>query len=124
MTGREATLAIMKELEGVDFQPSIYSHAIGHHGHAVGPSLSARDMKLGVRPEEDSVLRPGAHCSIEFSARTAVPEWNGETVLIPMEDDAYLTEKGYVLLQAISDRVVFDPLGSGSTRIYFVLALT
>ena len=96
MTGREATLAIMKELEGVDFQPSIYSHAIGHHGHAVGPSLSARDMKLGVRPVEDSVLRPGAHRSIEFSARTAVPEWNGETVLIPMEDDAYLTEKGYV----------------------------
>ena len=33
---------------------------------------------------------------LEFSARTAVPEWNGETVLIPMEDDAYLTEKGYV----------------------------
>ncbi len=96
MTGREATLAIIKELEGVDFQPSIYSHAIGHHGHAVGPSLSARDMELGVRPEEDSVLRPGAYRSIEFSARTAVPEWNGETVLIPMEDDAYLTEKGYV----------------------------
>ena len=42
------------------------------------------------------MLQPGAHRSIEFSARTAVPEWNGETVLIPMEDDAYLTEKGYV----------------------------
>ena len=96
MTGREATLAIMKKLEGVDFQPSLYSHAIGNHGHALGPSLSARDMKLGVRPETDSVLRPGAYRSIEFSARTAVPEWSGETVLIPMEDDAYLTENGYV----------------------------
>ena len=58
--------------------------------------MAANSLKLGVRPEEDSVLRPGAHRSIEFSARTAVPEWNGETVLIPMEDDAYLTEKGYV----------------------------
>ena len=96
MTGREATTAIMKALEGFDFQPSIYSHAIGHHGHAVGPSLSARDMKLGVKLEEDSVLRDGAYRSIEFSARTAVPEWKGESILIPMEDDAYLTKNGYV----------------------------
>ena len=96
MTGRKATTAIMKKLEGVDFRPSLYSHAIGNHGHALGPSLSARDMKLGVLLATDSVLRPGAYRSIEFSARTAVPEWSGETVLIPMEDDAYLTENGYV----------------------------
>ena len=70
------------------------------------------------------MLRPGAHRSIEFSARTAVPEWNGETVLIPMEDDAYLTEKGYVYFRPYQTEWVFDPLGSGSTRIYFVLALT
>jgi hypothetical protein len=41
------------------------------------------------------VLRPGSYRSIELSATTAVPEWNGETLIVPLEDDAYLTEDGY-----------------------------
>ena len=51
MTGWEATLAIAAKLEGVDFLPSLYSHPIGYHGHALGPNINARDM--------DHVLAPG-----------------------------------------------------------------
>ena len=57
MTGREATIATMALLEGVEFLPSLYSHAIGHHGHALGPSINARNMVLGAEPARDSVLR-------------------------------------------------------------------
>lgn len=105
MTGWEATLAIAKKLEGVDFLPSLYSHAIGYHGHALGPSINARDMDLSsptygysgsTSSEGDSYLRDGAYRSIEFSATTAVPEYDGGTVTIPMEDDAYLTTNGYI----------------------------
>ena len=32
---------------------------------------------------------------MEFSAKSAVPEWKGDSLLIPMEDDAYLTDHGY-----------------------------
>ena len=71
MTGWEATLAIAAELEGVDFSPSLYSHAIGYHGHALGPSINARNMDLSSPPERDSYLRDGAYRSIEFSATTA-----------------------------------------------------
>ncbi len=99
MTGREATTATMAMLEGVDFLPSLYSHAIGYHGHALGPSINARNMVLAAPPARDSVLRPGAYRSIELSATTAIPEWNGETLTIPFEDDAYLTDEGYVLLR-------------------------
>ncbi len=95
MTGWEATLAIAKKLEGVDFLPSLYSHAIGYHGHALGPSINARDMDLSSPPDRDSHLRDGAYRSIEFSATTAVPEYDGGTVTIPMEDDGYLTPDGY-----------------------------
>ena len=104
MTGWEATLAIAKKLEGVDFLPSLYSHAIGYHGHALGPSINARDMDLSsptygysrsTSAERDSLLRDGAYRSVEFSASTTVPEYDGGTVTIPMEDDAYLTTDGY-----------------------------
>jgi len=95
MTGREATLAIAKKLEGVDFLPSLYSHPIGYHGHALGPSINARNMDLSTPPDRDSVLRLGSYRSVEFSATTAVPEYGGGKVTIPMEDDAYLTTDGY-----------------------------
>ena len=96
MTGWEATLAIAKKIEGVDFLPSLYSHPIGYHGHALGPSINARNMDLSTPPGRDSVLRPGAYRSVEFSATTAVPEYGGGTVTIPMEDDAFLATDGYI----------------------------
>jgi Xaa-Pro aminopeptidase len=96
MTGWEATLAIAKKLEGVDFLPSLYSHPIGYHGHALGPSINARNMDTSTLPGRDSILRAGSYRSVEFSATTAVPEYGGGTVTIPMEDDAYLTTDGYI----------------------------
>lgn len=95
MTGWEATLAIAARLEGVDFLPSLYSHPIGYHGHALGPNINARDMDLSSPPERDSYLRDGAYRSIEFSATTAIPDYGGGRVTIPMEDDGYLTANGY-----------------------------
>lgn len=95
MSGWEATLAIAGRLEGVDFLPSLYSHPIGYQGHALGPDINARDMDLSQPPEWDTKLRPGAYRSIEFSATTAVPEYDGGKVTIPMEDGAYLTDQGY-----------------------------
>ena len=95
MSGWEATLAIAAKLEGADFLPSLYSHPIGYHGHALGPSINARDMDLSSPPIRDSYLRDGAYRSIEFSATTVIPEYGGATVTIPMEDDGYLTAKGY-----------------------------
>ena len=95
MTGWEATLEIAGRLEGVEFLPSLYSHPIGYHGHALGPSINARDMDLSSPPQRDSHLREGSYRSVEFSATTAIPEYGGGEVRIPMEDDAYLTEDGY-----------------------------
>ena len=95
MSGWEATLAMAAKLDGVDFLPSLYSHPIGYHGHALGPSINARNMDLSSPPTRDSYLRDGAYRSIEFSATTAIPEYDGGTVTIPMEDDGYLTAKGY-----------------------------
>ncbi len=101
MTGWAATLAIAAKLEGSDFLPSLYSHPIGYHGHALGPAINARqaiaapNMDLSSPPEWDSHLRDGSYRSIEFSATTGVPEYDGGAVRIPMEDDAYLTPEGY-----------------------------
>jgi Xaa-Pro aminopeptidase len=95
MTGYEAAKAVLEYLGEVDFTPSLYSHSLGYHGHALGPSINARNGVLGDPPKHGSALRLGSYRAIELSATTAIPEWNGEELRIPMEDDAYLTENGF-----------------------------
>ena len=114
MTGWQATLAIAARLEGVDFLPSLYSHPIGYHGHALGPNINARDMDLSSPPERDSHLRNGAYRSIEFSATSAVPEYGGGTVRIPMGGRRLPHRQRIRVLPALPDGVVCDPVRPGS----------
>jgi Xaa-Pro dipeptidase len=95
MTGYEAAQATIAALVGVDFTPSIYSHPIGTHGHGVGPSINARGAILAGPPLWDSKLRLGSYRSIELSATTKISEWNNGALIVPFEDDAYLTAQGY-----------------------------
>ena len=60
-----------------------------------GSSIDARNGIVGATPKRESQLRAGNWRSVEFSAKTALPEWKGDSLLIPMEDDAYLTDHGY-----------------------------
>lgn len=101
MTGYEAAAATMELLQDVDFLPSLYSHSLGYHGHALGPSINARNGVLGDPPQQASRLRLGSYRAIELSAKTAIPEWNGDSLLVPMEDDAYLTEDGFEWIRPI-----------------------
>jgi len=104
MTGYQAAEATVAALSGVSFAPSIYSHPIGTHGHGVGPSINARGAILPAPPERDSRLRLGSYRSIELSATTRVPEWNGGQLTIPFEDDAVLTANGYEWFRPPQDR--------------------
>ncbi len=60
----------------------------------LGAGLNARNTILA-NYECDTRLRSGSYRSVECSAKTALAEWNGDSLLIPMEDDAFLTERGY-----------------------------
>src|SRR5690606_10309426 len=97
MTGNQVAAAALEKLKGLDFTPSLYSHPIGNQGHGVGAQVNARDGVIGIGPERDTGtrLRDGSYRSIELSATTKIPEWNGSALTIPFEDDAYLTPNGY-----------------------------
>lgn len=86
---REAMAAM--EARGIEAQ--IYSHPLGNHGHAMGPSIDFRSAKRG--ENESRPLRPGSYISIELNTRTAVPEWDGQKVFMMEEDPAHLTDEGY-----------------------------
>jgi Xaa-Pro aminopeptidase len=73
--------------EGI--RPRIYSHPIGLHGHAAGPTIGLWDAQGGVPGAGDLTVHADTAYSIELAADVTVPEWDGETVSIMLEEEAF-----------------------------------
>jgi len=80
-----SALAVAKD-EGIT--ASIYTHPIGFHGHAAGPTIGLWDQQGGVPGRGDYPLYPNTAHSIELYAETDVESW-GKPVRISLEEDAF-----------------------------------
>lgn len=97
----DSTMAEMKR-RGITAQ--IYSHPIGNQGHGLGAAI---DFRSAQRPELGATgkrLRKGSYISIELNTRTPVPEWDGQEVFVMFEDDAHLTDEGWVFFRPRQER--------------------
>ena len=96
-TGNEilaSALAVAKD-EGIT--ASIYTHPIGYHGHAAGPTIGLWDQQDGVPGRGDYPLFPDTAHSIELYAETDIESWD-KTVRISLEEDAFFDgEKTYYI---------------------------
>ena len=84
-------------------RPSIYSHPIGYHGHGAGPSIGFWDNQEA-DPRGQDPVRPHTAWSIELSANSRVPEWDGQDVQFRSEDDAYFDGDSVTYLDGRQDR--------------------
>jgi Xaa-Pro aminopeptidase len=79
----------------------IGSHSVGNLGHGIGPSIA------WFNPERMTyMIRPTNLFSIELFAYTAIPEWGGRKLRIPLEDDAIVTERGVEWLYPVNQKVL------------------
>ncbi|MGE0772022.1 MAG: M24 family metallopeptidase [Cyclobacteriaceae bacterium] len=75
-------------------------HSVGNWGHGIGPSIAHfNPVRLTY------TLQPTNLLSIELFAYTALPEWNGTKLRIPLEDDAIVTTRGVERLYPVNERV-------------------
>jgi Xaa-Pro aminopeptidase len=76
-------------------------HSVGNLGHGTGPSIA------WFNPERMTyMIQPTNLFSIELFAYTAIPEWGGKKLRIPLEDDAIVTERGVEWLYPVNQRVL------------------
>ena len=76
-------------------------HSVGNLGHGIGPSIA------WFNPERlKYMLHPGNLLSIELFAYTAIPEWGGKKLRIPLEDDAVVTARGIEWLYPVNQKVL------------------
>ena len=94
LTGNQILAAALKRAKDEGLRPSIYTHPLGVHGHAAGPTIGLWDKQGGVAGAGDYPLYPDTVFSIELNVRAAVPEWNNQDVQIALEQDAAFTKPG------------------------------
>ena len=76
-------------------------HSVGNLGHGIGPSIA------WFNPERMTyMIHPSNLFSIELFAYTAIPEWGGKKLRVPLEDDAVVTERGVEWLYPANNKVL------------------
>ena len=88
VTGNGMLKAALDQATAEGIVGSIYSHPIGLHGHAAGPTIGMWDNQKGIVGPGDYPLYPNTAYSIELNAAVEIPEWK-KTVRIMLEEDGF-----------------------------------
>jgi len=86
-TGNEILKKSLDQAKAEGLNASIYTHPIGLHGHAAGPTIGMWDKQGGVKGPGDYPLYENTAYSIELFAATPVAEWGDKPVRIMLEED-------------------------------------
>jgi hypothetical protein len=89
-TGNEVLNAIRTRAEEENIHTMIYSHPLGNHGHAAGPTIGLWDRQSGVPGNGDYELFDNTVYSIELNIRKEIPEWDNQEIYINLEQDAIM----------------------------------
>ncbi|MGJ3239124.1 MAG: M24 family metallopeptidase [Anaerolineae bacterium] len=90
LTGNDVLDKTLKEAKIFNMNAQIYSHPLGFHGHAAGPTIGLWDQQGGVPGKGDYPIYDNTAYSIELNLRKSIPEWNGQEVRIQLEEDAIM----------------------------------
>jgi hypothetical protein len=89
-TGNSVLSAALEQARAEGLEPMIYTHPLGTHGHAAGPTIGLWDEQAGVPGHGDYALWPDTCYAIELNVQAPVPEWDGQVVMFALEEDAVL----------------------------------
>jgi len=101
MNGRTGNEILKEALENAcadGIKPSIYTHPLGVHGHAAGPTIGLWDQQGGVLGRGDYPLHPDTCYAIELNAKKEVPEWDNQEIRMSLEQDAWWTGEKLVFM--------------------------
>ncbi|HUG08969.1 MAG TPA: M24 family metallopeptidase [Acidimicrobiia bacterium] len=97
-SGNEALKSTLDRAKGDGIRPIVYTHPIGFHGHAAGATIGLWDNQGHVEGAGDYPIGADTGWSIELAVEVDAPEWEGQTVKIMLEEDAFLGPNGVTFL--------------------------
>ena len=91
-SGNEILKSALDQCKAEGIKASKYTHPLGFHGHAAGPTIGLWDQQKGVPGQGDYPLYANTAYAIELNASTFLEEWNKE-IRIMLEEDAFFDGK-------------------------------
>lgn len=107
-TGNRMLLESLEQAKKEGITGSIYSHPIGVHGHAAGPTIGMWDQQQGVPGTGDYPVFTNTAYSIELNAAVEIPEWK-KTIRIMLEEDGYYDGKDFKYLDGRQTEIFTIP---------------
>jgi len=107
-TGNQILAGALAKAKQEGIVPSIYTHPIGYHGHASGPTIGMWDQQNGVPGSGDFPLHYNTAYSIELNAASDIPEWK-KSIRIMLEEDGYFDEKGFRYINGRQKEIYLIP---------------
>jgi hypothetical protein len=103
-SGNEILQDALTQAEEEGIVASIYTHPIGFHGHAAGPTIGLWDQQGGVPGKGDYKMYYNTAYSIELNASSEIEEW-GKIIRIMLEEDGIFTEDGFYYPDGRQDEI-------------------
>jgi Xaa-Pro aminopeptidase len=88
-SGNEILAAALAQAKSEGINGTIYTHPIGSHGHAAGPTIGMWDNQGRTVGAGDYALHGNTAYSIELNAAVMIPEWNGKVIRFMLEQDGF-----------------------------------
>jgi hypothetical protein len=107
-TGNEILKAALDQAKSEGITASIYTHPIGVHGHAAGPTIGLWDQQQGVKGTGDYPMYENTAYSIELNAASEISEW-GKIVRIMLEEDGYFDGQHFYFLDGRQEEILTIP---------------
>jgi hypothetical protein len=98
VTGNDALSSTIAKAQAEGIRPVVYTHPIGLHGHAAGSTIGLWDNQEKISGEGDYPIGVSTAWSIELAVEIDVDEWDGQTVRLMLEEDAFLGAEGIEFL--------------------------
>ena len=89
LSGNQILQNALNQAKKEGINGSIYTHPIGLHGHAAGPTIGMWDNQKSIAGAGDYPLFANTAYSIELNASVSIPEWNGKIVRMMLEQDGF-----------------------------------
>ena len=91
-----------------NIEASIYTHPIGYHGHAAGPTIGMWDNQKNVSGSGDFPMHLQTAYTIELNTASDIPEWK-KKIRIMLEEDGVLTENGFRFISGRQKKLLLIP---------------
>lgn len=104
-SGNAVFTASINKAKAEGIKPLLYSHPVGKHGHAAGPTIGLFNQQEEIPVQGDLLIHDDTVYALELNTRKPLASWNHQEVYMFTEETVLYTNHELKFLTAGRDRI-------------------